>query len=109
VKTHLPDLVTAATGVLATLLATGFFAAGFGAVLATGLTGLLPRALRALEGAALLRWVTEDFDFAELFLVFDAALAMAYNIRERGKGVGALHHVMAASRKLRSRVSADVK
>src|ERR1700722_14809392 len=74
------------TGGLATLLATGFFTAGFDAALAAGLAGLLASALRALGDGAFARPVTDGFDFAALFLVFDAALAMAYIIREREKG-----------------------
>jgi hypothetical protein len=46
---------------------------------------LLLKTLRALGGAALARPDTDGFDFAGAFLVFDAALAMAYNIRERRK------------------------
>src|ERR1700730_10217396 len=65
VKTHLPDLATLATGALASLLATGFFAAGFGAALtaflATGLAGILARALRALEAAPFARSGTDGF------------------------------------------------
>jgi hypothetical protein len=99
VKTHFPDFTASDTGLPATWLAAGFFATGFGAacfdtdfvaVATADLTGLLPgalvpRTLRALGGAALARPDTDDFDFAGAFLVFDAALAMAYNIRERRK------------------------
>jgi hypothetical protein len=46
---------------------------------------LVPRTLRALGAAALARPDADGFDFAGAFLVFDAALAMAYNIRERRK------------------------
>jgi hypothetical protein len=84
---------------LATWLTAGFFAADFGAagfgavfgaVVTVDLTGLLfgallLKTLRALGGAALARPDTDGFDFAGAFLVFDAALAMAYNIREKRK------------------------
>jgi hypothetical protein len=66
------------------------FGAVFGAVVTVDLTGLLLGALllktlRALGGAALARPDTDGFDFAGAFLVFEAALAMAYNIREKRK------------------------
>src|SRR6202048_5492579 len=98
VNTHLPDFAASVLTLLATLLAAGFFAADFrplfdatffGATGAAGLaglflTGLLPRGLRARESAALPRSGLDDFDFAAAFLVFDAALAMAYkHPRER--------------------------
>src|SRR5882672_2154655 len=72
VKTHLPDFAASAAGLAA---------AGFGAALA----GLFFNALRALAGGAgLARTGADGFDFAAVFLGFDAALAMTYRSSARG-------------------------
>jgi hypothetical protein len=54
---------------------------GFGA----GLAGLFVNSLRTpTGGAALARAATDGFDFATVFLNFDAALAMTYNQSAKG-------------------------
>jgi hypothetical protein len=106
VKTHLPAFAASVAGLLASLFVAGFLAAGCDAMGAAGVAGLLAKSLRALGGAAFARSGADGFDFAGIFLVFDAVLTMAYNVREREK-VSALHHVSAASRKLRSRFSSE--
>jgi hypothetical protein len=51
-------------------------------------------AARALAGAAALARVGRGgFDFATIFLVFDATLAMTDNYPEEQEGLAALHHV----------------
>jgi hypothetical protein len=74
-----------ATGLVAafeTALPAGF-AAGLAAGLAIGFGALLESALRAAGAAFAL---TEDFDFAGIFLGFEAALAIACTQPARGKG-----------------------
>src|SRR5882724_13203426 len=94
VNTHLPDFAASVAGLLTALLP-----AGFGA----GLAGLFFKVLRALaSGAALARAGAEGFDFAAIFLGFDAALAMTYNQSARGRNMRALHHVWAVPRKART-------
>src|SRR5258708_4031624 len=86
VKTHLPDFAASAAGFVA-----------------AGLTAALFSALRALAGAAdLARAGADGFDFAATFLVFDAALAMAYRSSARGVGLRALHHVLPVPCKARN-------
>src|SRR4051812_26368680 len=82
-------LVTAFAATLAAGLVAGFaagLAGAFAAALATGFGALLASALRA-GGAAFA--AAEDFDFARIFLGFEAALAIACTQPARGTGVRA--------------------
>src|ERR1700681_3696053 len=88
VNTHLPDFAASGARLTIAGLLTGF---------GGGLAGPFLNALRALTGAA------DDFDFAAVFLSFDAALAMTYNQSARGKWDARLHHVLPVPRKARSR------
>src|ERR1700680_2521482 len=82
VNTHLPDFTASVAALLALALP-----AGFGA----GLAALFFSALRALTGdAALARAGLDGFDFAAIFLVFDATLAMTDNDPREQEGIGGL-------------------
>src|ERR1700678_2424774 len=75
VNTHLPDFVAAVAALPAIAAPTGF-----GAGLAAPSARLFLSALRAVPGgAALARPAIAGFDFATVFLVVDAALAMVTN------------------------------
>src|SRR5690349_16559432 len=87
VKTHLPALATLGVAGAAFFagFATNFGAAGlaaaFAADFAAGLAAALPAAFGALLGSALRAAgmafdLAEDFDFAGIFLGFEAALAI---------------------------------
>ena len=94
VNTHLPDFAASAAGLLATALP-----AAFGA----GLAALFFRALRAeAGGAAFVRAGMDGFDFAAVFLSFDAALAMTANNPRDGKEDARLTPLWAAPRKARA-------